>query len=26
VLKSCSPVILTWCEVHDCVLCRASYS
>jgi len=26
VLKSCSPVVLTWCEVHDCALCRASYS
>jgi len=26
VLKSCSPVVLTWCEVHDCVFCRASYS
>ena len=25
-LKSCSPVVLTWCEVHDCVLCRASCS
>ena len=24
-LKSCSPVVLTWCEVHDCVLCRESY-